>query len=160
MVKRKAECSPDFVSDTEKSDPECKLPKDLSNPKPNGQHLTIQLASAEGLNDVIIETIFHLEEETTTLQQNWDHAQEEILSLKAQKDEALGKLKHLQDRMEDTMQHLGDKDKEIAHLNILIIDMSGLLHKADALVANQKTTILKVESLIAPNQQDVLDLKP
>lgn len=100
------------------------------------KHLATQLANSEGLNDLNIEAIFHLEEETATLQQKWDHAQEEILSLKAQKGETIGKLKHLQDKLEDKIQHMRTKDKEIAHLNIRIIDMSGMLHRADTLVAN------------------------
>ena len=123
------------------------------------QHLTTQLANAEELNEVNIETNFQLEEEAANLQQKWYHAQEEILSLKAQKGEALGKLKHLQERMEDKIQQLGVKDKEISHLNIRIIDMSGMLHRADTLAANQKATIRRLESQIALNQQDILDLE-
>ena len=121
------------------------------------KHLATQLANSEGLNDVNIEAIFHLEEETATLQQKLDHAQEEILSLRAQKGEALGKLKHLQERMEDKIQQIRTKDKEIAHFNIRIVDMSGMLHRADTLIANQKATILKLESQTALNHQDVLD---
>lgn len=57
------------------------------------------------------------------------------------------------------MQQMGSKDKEIAHLNIWIIELSGMLHRADTLAANQKATILRLESQIAPNRQEVLDLK-
>ena len=34
MVKRKAECSPGFIPDTEESGPECELPKELTNLEP------------------------------------------------------------------------------------------------------------------------------
>ena len=91
------------------------------------QQLATQLANSEGLNEINIETIFHLEEEVATLQQKWDHAQEEILSWKALKGETTGKLKHLQDKLQDKIQHMRTKDKEIAHLNTRITEMSGML---------------------------------
>ena len=74
------------------------------------QHLATQLTNSEGLNDINIETIFQQQDETTTLQQKLDHAQEEIRSLKAQKWEALTKLENLQVKMEATMQQMGTKD--------------------------------------------------
>jgi hypothetical protein len=113
------------------------------------QHLTTQLANAEGLNDINIEAIFHLEEKTATMQQELHQAQEEVLSLRAQKGEALEKLKTIQDRVEDKIEQIGAKDKEIAHLNTRITDMSGMLHRADSLVASQKATILRLESQMA-----------
>ena len=48
--------------------------------------------------------------------------------------------------MEATKQQIGTKDKEISHLNIRIIDLSNMLHRGDNLVANQKATILRLES--------------
>lgn len=66
--------------------------------------------------------------------------------MKAQKGEALAKLENLQVRMEATKQQIGTKDKEISHLNIRIIDLSNMLHRGDNLVANQKATILRLES--------------
>ena len=122
------------------------------------QHLAAQLANSEGLNDINIEANFHLEEETANLQQKLEHAQEQILSLTAQRSEAVGKLKNLQDKLEDKVQQMGSKDKEIAHLNIRITEMSGMLHTADTLAANQKATILRLESQIALNQQEDPDL--
>ena len=121
------------------------------------KHLATQLANSEGLNDINIEAIFQLEEESATLQQRLDLAQEEILSLRAQKGEALAKLGNLQVKMEATLQQLGSKDQEIGHLNIRIIDMSGMLHRADNLAANQKATILRLESQIATHQHDLAE---
>lgn len=122
------------------------------------QHLTARLTNSEGLNTINIETIFHMEEESANLQRKLEQAQEEILSLRAQKGEALAKLEILKVRMEATQQEIGTKDKEISHLNIRIIDLSSMLHRADNLGANQKAHILRLESQIATHQHDLADL--
>lgn len=59
------------------------------------------ISQFRGSNDINIEVNFHLEEKSTNLQQKLHHAQEQILSLTAQKNEVVGKLKNLQDKMED-----------------------------------------------------------
>ena len=108
------------------------------------QHLTTQLANSESLNDLNIEAIFHLEEDSATLQQKLYLSAEEVLSLTAQKGEALGKLKTLQDKMDAQTQQMASKDQEICDLNNHITDMKGMLQRADRLVANQKDTILRL----------------
>ena len=54
------------------------------------KHLATQLANSESLNDLNIEAIFHLEEESAKLEQKLYLSSEEVLSLTAQKGEALG----------------------------------------------------------------------
>lgn len=53
------------------------------------KHLTKQLDNAESLNEVNIEAIFQLEEDSAAVQLNLEQAKVEALSLKGQKGEAL-----------------------------------------------------------------------
>ena len=122
------------------------------------QHLATQLANAEGLNDLGIETIFHLEEEAATLERKLYLSAEQVLSLTAQKGEALGKLTTLQARFDAEIQRIGTKDQEIKDLNAHISDLKGMLHRSDMLVANQKQAILRLESQVATKQYDIMDL--
>lgn len=100
------------------------------------QHLATQLANSEGLNDLNIEAIFHLEEKSTTLQQKLYQATEEVLSPKGQKGEAIAKLQGLQDKMDAKIEQIGCKDQEISHLNNRNADMNSMLQRADNLIAN------------------------
>ena len=122
------------------------------------QHLTTQLANSEGLNDVNIETIFQLEEDSASLQQKLYLSAETVLSLTAQKGEALGQLKTLQDRMDAQTQQMATKDQEISALNKQITEMKDMLRRADRLVDSQKDTILCLESQKATHQQEIADL--
>ena len=122
------------------------------------QHLATQLANSESLNDLNIEAIFHLEEDSATLHHKLYLSAEEVLSLTAQKGEALGKLKTLQDEMDAQTQQMASKDQEICDLNNQIADLKGMLKRTDRLVANQKETILRLESQIATDQQEIADL--
>ena len=122
------------------------------------QHLATQLANAEGLNDVSIETIFHLEEETATLEHKLYLSAEQVLSLTAQKGEALGKLQTFQEKMDAQTQLMTSKIQEISGLNDHVTDLEGMLQRSDRLVATHKETILRLESQVATIQQEVTDL--
>ena len=122
------------------------------------QHLATQLANSDSLNDLNIETIFQLEEQTASLEQKLYLSAETVLSLTAQKGEALGQLKSLQDKMAAQTEQLTNKDQEISDLNHHITDINGMLQRADRLVDNQKDTIMKLESRIDASQKELADL--
>ena len=122
------------------------------------KHLTQELSNSDSLNDLNIEAIFHLEEKLASLQNKLYLSTETVLSLTAQKGEALGQLKTLQDKMDAQMQQMASKDQEIKDLSNHSTDMQGMLERSDRLVANQKETILRLESQIATNQQEVAEL--
>ena len=122
------------------------------------QHLATRLANSDSLNDLNIEAIFHLEEQSATLEQKLYLSAETVLSLTAQKGEALGQLKTLQDKMDAHIQQMASKDQEITDLTNHCTDMSGMLERSDRLVANQKETILRLESQLATKQQEIADL--
>ena len=120
--------------------------------------MATQLANSDSLNDLNIETIFQLEEQTASLEQKLYLSAETVRSLTAQKGEALGQLKSLQDKMAAQTEQLTNKDQEISDLNHHITDIKGMLQRTDRLVDNQKDTIMKLESRIDASQQELADL--
>lgn len=114
--------------------------------------MATQLANLESLNDLNIEAIFHLEEESAKLEQKLYLSAEQVLSLTAQKGEALGKLQTIQDKMDAQTKQMASKDQEISDLNNHITDIKGMLQRADRLVAHQKETILMLEIQNFANQ--------
>ena len=122
------------------------------------QHLATQLANSESLNDLNIEAIFQLDEDTAKLERKLYLTAEEVLSLTAQKGEALGKLKTLQEKMDAQLQQIASKDQEITDLNNHCTDLQGMLERSDRLVTNQKVTIARLESQIATSHQEMADL--
>ena len=118
------------------------------------KHLTQELSNSDSLNDLNIEAIFHLEEKLATLKQKLYLTEEEVLSLTAQKGEALGRLQGLQDKMDTQTQQMASRDQEIRDLRNHITDMEGMLQRSDRLVANQKETILRLQSQIATESRE------
>ena len=122
------------------------------------KHLTKQLENSDSLNDVNIEAIFHLKEELATVQHGLEQSQEEILSLRGQNAETLGKMTTLQQVIDDQAQQLKNKDAEITKLKDRITEMRGMLERQDGLDIRRKSDISRFETRIVDYQQEIAHL--
>ena len=122
------------------------------------KHLTKQLENSDSLNEVNIEAIFHLEEELATVQHRLEQSQEEILSLKGQKGETLGKMTTLQQVIDEQAQQLKNKDAEITKLKDRITEMNSMMERQDRLDVHRKSETTQLESQIADYQKEIAHL--
>ena len=122
------------------------------------QQLARQLANSESLNDINIETIFLLEEESSTIQTTLEQAQNEVFSLKSQKGEALEHLKRLQEKFDTQQQLIDTRQQEMDRLNNRLTDVHNVVTRQDELINIQREEKLRMESKIAHQQQEITGL--
>ena len=119
------------------------------------KHLTRQLANSDSLNEINLETIFVLEEESHTMRDTLEQAQNEVQSLKSQKGEAEERLKRLQENIDVQHQISQTKQKELDRLDRRITDMKNVARRQDDLISRHKEEKLRMEATIAQHQQEI-----
>lgn len=119
------------------------------------KQLAKQIANADSLNEINIEAIFLLEEESLTLQNTLEQTRNEVYSLKSQKGEAEERLKRLQEKVDIQNQISETKQKELDRLDHRITDMQNSARRQDELISQQREAKLKLESQVVHNRQDM-----
>lgn len=123
------------------------------------KQLTRQLDNSDSLNDISIEAIFLLEEESATLHDKLEYAQNEVYSLQGQKGEALAKLTQLQEKFASQTQLTEIKQKEIDRLTACVADMWRVARRQEDFITHQREERLKLESQVTHNRQKIARLK-
>lgn len=123
------------------------------------KHLTQQLENSDSLNDVNIETIFHLEEELSIVQNKLEQAEETVLGLQGQKGEALNQVSQLKKEIDNQAQQLRNKDEEIEDLSNHITDINGVMSRQDALDIRRKDEIARLEAQAVADKEEIACLR-